>query len=117
MQAHFWLTLSCYDKKQCFLIVALVIRSLGSSDLTISGPENEKPQIMMEYNTVFAYFIPQLWVSIKEMLEPWMIQGVNFTNVLRTAFMRADPKSAMKLLNLTVFFALLGSAHIKAARW
>ena len=41
--------------------------------------------------------------------------GVNFTNVLRAAFMHADPKSAIKLLNLTVFFALLGAARIKAA--
>ena len=42
--------------------------------------------------------------------------GVNFTNVLRAAFTRADPKSAKKLLNLTVFFALLGSLRGKAAR-
>ena len=34
---------------------------------------------------------------------------------LRTAFTLADPKSALKLLNLTVFFALLGSACVKAA--
>ena len=40
---------------------------------------------------------------------------VNFTNVLQAAFTRADLKSAIKLLNLTVFFALLGSARIKAA--
>ena len=38
-----------------------------------------------------------------------------FTKILRAAFMRADPKSAIKLLNLTVFFALLGSACINAA--
>ena len=42
--------------------------------------------------------------------------GVNFTSIQRAAFMSADPKSAKKLLDLTVFFALLGSAHIKAAR-
>ena len=30
--------------------------------------------------------------------------------------MHKDPKSAKKLLNLTVFMALLGSARIKAAR-
>ena len=41
--------------------------------------------------------------------------GVNFTNILGAAFTCADPKSAKKLLNLTVFFALLGSAHVKAA--
>ena len=31
--------------------------------------------------------------------------GVKFTNVLRAAFTHANPKSAKKLLNLTVFFA------------
>ena len=42
--------------------------------------------------------------------------GVNFANVLQAAFLRADPKSTtIKLLNLTVFFVLLGSAGVKAA--
>ena len=40
---------------------------------------------------------------------------VNFTNILRAAFTRVDPKSAKKMLNLTVFFALLGSVRVKAA--
>ena len=40
---------------------------------------------------------------------------VNFTNILQAAITRTDPKSAIKLLNLTVFFALLGSAGVKAA--
>jgi len=41
--------------------------------------------------------------------------GVNFINVLLEAFRLEDPKSAKKTDNLTVFFALLGSASIKAA--
>ena len=40
---------------------------------------------------------------------------VNFTNILQAAFTRADPKSAKQLLNWIVFFALLGSARVKAA--
>ena len=48
----------------------------------------------------------------RRMMEP----GVNFTNILQAAFTRADPKSAKKLLNLTVYFALLGPARVKAAR-
>jgi len=40
-----------------------------------------------------------------------MTSSVDFTNVLRKAFMRADPKSPKN----TVFFALLGSAPVKAA--
>jgi len=59
-----------------------------------------------------------------------MISGVVFTNVLHAAFMRAgvnfiniqgaallstDPISAIKTNNLTVFFALFGSAYAKAA--
>ena len=42
--------------------------------------------------------------------------GVNFINILRAAFMLADPKSAKKLLDLTVFFELLGSARLIAAK-
>ncbi len=42
--------------------------------------------------------------------------GFNFINNLQAAFMRADPESAKKTDNLTVFFMLLGSACIKAAR-
>jgi len=42
--------------------------------------------------------------------------GVNFINVLHTAFMLADPKSVKKIDNLTVFFTLLGSTSAKAVR-
>jgi hypothetical protein len=41
--------------------------------------------------------------------------GVNFIKVLLAAFTRADHKSAKKTENLTVFLALLGSGHAKAA--
>ncbi len=40
--------------------------------------------------------------------------GVNFTNILHTAFTCADLKSAKKTDDLTVFFALLGSVCLKA---
>jgi len=40
----------------------------------------------------------------------------NFINVLLAAFVHADPESAKKTDSLTVFFALLGSACITAAR-
>jgi hypothetical protein len=39
-----------------------------------------------------------------------------FTNVLLAAFTPADPESAKKTNNLTVFFTLLGSARVKAAQ-
>ena len=42
--------------------------------------------------------------------------GVNFTNILQAAFMRADPKSAKKCSKIKQHFALLGSAGVKAAR-
>ena len=57
-----------------------------------------------------------LWTILKTKLKRFRIPGVNFTNVLRAALTRADPKSAIKLLNLTVVFALLGSTSVKAAR-
>jgi len=44
------------------------------------------------------------------------LAGVNFTNVLRAAFTLKDPKSAKKTVKLSSFFALLGSALVKAAR-
>jgi len=42
--------------------------------------------------------------------------GVNSINILRVAFALADPDNAKKTDNLTVFFALLGYAGVKAAR-
>jgi len=42
--------------------------------------------------------------------------GFNFINILLAALAHADPKSAKKTDNLTVFLMLLGSAHVKAAR-
>ena len=42
--------------------------------------------------------------------------GVNFTNILHAAFTYADLKSTKNTVKLTVFYALLGSACVKAAR-
>jgi len=39
----------------------------------------------------------------------------NFINLLRAAFACTDLKNAKKTVKLSVFFALLGSAHTKAA--
>ena len=44
-----------------------------------------------------------------------LASGINFINIVWAAFTHADPKGAIKLLNLTVFFVLLGSACVKAA--
>ena len=53
---------------------------------------------------------------IEKRTDTWLSRsGVNFTNILRAALMLEDPISALKLLNLTFFFALLGSARLKAA--
>jgi len=41
---------------------------------------------------------------------------INFTNVLRAAFLGADPKSAKRLTSHQCLFVLLGSSSIKAAR-
>ena len=54
-------------------------------------------------------------MSLRQKLLIRLTPMVNFTNILRAAFRRADPKSAIKLHELTVFFALLGSACVKAA--
>jgi hypothetical protein len=41
--------------------------------------------------------------------------GVNFINVLRAAFICADPKRTKNTVKLSVFFVLLGSSCEKAA--
>jgi hypothetical protein len=43
-----------------------------------------------------------------------LFRGVNFTNVLRAAFMHVGPKSTKIQSSYQTFFALLGSGHIKA---
>ncbi len=49
-------------------------------------------------------------------LKSCSFPGVNFINVLQAAFAQhADLKSAKKIDNLTVFFAISRSAGIKAA--
>jgi len=45
------------------------------------------------------------------------VPGVNFTNILRTAFMRKDPNNAkINTDDLTVFFALLGYLFVQKLR-
>jgi len=48
------------------------------------------------------------------LIEIWG-QFHNFINILQADFGLRDPESAKKTYNLTVFFALLGSACVKAA--
>ena len=43
------------------------------------------------------------------------LRGVNFINVFMRSFYPCSSQKCKKLFELTVFFALLGSAHIKAA--
>jgi len=42
--------------------------------------------------------------------------GLNFINILRTAFMCPDPKSVKKTVKLSIYCTLLGSTSVKAAR-
>jgi len=42
--------------------------------------------------------------------------GVDLANISQTAFTCADPKSTKKQSSHQCLFALLGSAHVKAAR-
>ncbi len=42
--------------------------------------------------------------------------GLNFINVLRSAFALVDPKIVKKTVKLSIFFTLLGSTSVKAAR-
>ncbi len=42
-------------------------------------------------------------------------RAVNFSNIQQAPLMHAVPESAKKTVKLSVFLALLGSAHAKAA--
>jgi len=50
------------------------------------------------------------------MLKTNLIPGVSFTNILRKANTHVDPENDKKTNGLTVFLALLESAHVKSAR-
>jgi len=49
--------------------------------------------------------------------NPWTPPpyGVGFTNILQAAFTCPDPNNAKNTVNLSVFFALLGSGFVKAS--
>ncbi len=57
------------------------------------------------------------WKNLKgyEIVLDQRCPSVNLTIILWAAFTRADPESAKKTLKLWVFFALSGSARVKAA--
>jgi len=68
-----------------------------------------------------SFFLTRMSVCVRERECVWErereieILGVNFTNVLRAAFMITDPKSAKRQSSHKRLFALLDSAHVKAA--
>ncbi len=55
-----------------------------------------------------------MWIYVSVFFEVNR-PGLNFINVLCTAFTPADPKSIKDTNDLTVFFMLLGSTCTKAA--
>jgi len=57
----------------------------------------------------------KMWGKLNKFTFKKPITRVDFNNILRTALTSADPKSAKKTDCLTVFFALWGSARVKAA--
>ena len=75
--------------------------------------------ILVQNNNSFELDCTTHWKAFSDLRHTKRITvqlGVDFTNILRAAFTIADPKSTKKLLDLTVFFALLVSAGVKAAR-
>jgi len=65
-----------------------------------------------EYYEIF-YSVPSL--NMRRATTRKKCSGVNSINILWAAFMCSDSKSAKKSDGLTVFFALLGSALVKAS--
>jgi len=64
----------------------------------------------------YLYLHIMFFLCVSIPVRRWMISGVNFINAFTKSFYeRANPKSAKKTVKLTVFFALLGLSHSKAA--
>ena len=96
------------------IVETLVMRCLGECIVVVWAKKLKKSRdekvSSKKLSSVSFSFRPK-GAFIPRLCRP----RVNFINVLREAFTLADPKSTKKLLNLMVFFALLGSARVKAA--
>jgi len=57
-----------------------------------------------------------VWVKAAHKMLVKSTPGLNFINVLLTAFTLPDPKSIKKTVKLSIFFTLLGSTSVKAVR-
>jgi len=66
-------------------------------------------------NTFFTSHLYPLKPLPRTPLHSLSTPRVNFVNVLRAAFACTDPENAKKTVKLSVLFALLGSAGLKAA--
>ncbi len=91
--------------KNCTKYNSIVITKMGP-DISTFQEINNLVGLPM-YQVQLAHSLNITW--------GWSV-GFNFINILCSAFMPADPKSAKKTDSLTVyFFSLLGFASIKAA--
>ncbi len=77
----------------------------------------EKDEELLKPASGYArVYVNELFVLLtlsKSKLCHW--PRVNFTGILRAAFMHSDPKSAKYTVKSSVFFKLLGSTCVKAA--
>ncbi len=64
--------------------------------------------------TVFFALLGSVCSKVVLRMLMKLTPGVDFTNILRVAFMSTDPKSANKTDSLTAFLCFLESACIKA---
>jgi len=97
---------------------------LFSKDLPIVTGDWAGRNLLDSYSTTQSSFqfikislldwvINYCWLSLQSNLFN-MAPGVNFINILCTAFTLVDPKSIKKIDNLNVFLTLLGSGCVKA---
>jgi len=78
-----------------------------------ADPKSEK-----KFSQVISVFFPFWNLPVqKRLIKCWWNwhPGLNFINVLYTAFTRSDPKSVKKTVKLSIFFMLSGSTSVKAA--
>jgi len=76
-------------------------------------PNAKKIQLIHQY--LFTFLGPaSIKVACRTLMK--LTSGLNFINVLHTAFTNGDPKNIKKTVKLSIFLTLLGSASVKAAR-
>ncbi len=91
---------------------------IENSERSLQNVGQTKFSSMYDYESIGtkAYFHIPFTHAFPSTYVGWLKPGLNFINILPTAFTLAYPKSVKKIVKLSTFFTLSGSTSIKAAR-